>query len=313
MSSMLQNGNAESVQQVVRCIINITFDNHCRYICSKSGITAKLKNASTRLRDKTVTDLTNTACSNLEVSVAKDIEKEVDDAMRTGRVTKVSAPTASMKDSKKDDFEGLDDLLGPGKNKPAAKPAYTKPKPTNNDAFDDLDSLLDSGPSNKPSNTYNKPASKPPTTSYNKPAAKPVQNNNDFDDLDSLLDSGPSHKQPASKPPTFNKPASKPAAKPAHNNDFDDLDSLLDSGPSKNYQTKSATTEIDLDDLLDITPSKGGHKHQDDDIDSLLADIGGGKHNSNDDDLDDLLSGISGGSHGHNNDDIDDLLADLTK
>lgn len=61
-------GNQNSVCQVARCIVNITFDEHCRYMCVKNGLAAKLKSAAQRVRSSDVDDLTKTACSNMEVN-----------------------------------------------------------------------------------------------------------------------------------------------------------------------------------------------------------------------------------------------------
>jgi len=101
MTTILQTGNQNSVCQVTRCIVNITFDEHCRYMCVKAGIAAKLKNAAQRVRSSDVDELSKTACSNMEVGVSADIQKDVDEALRTGRVTKVSAPTSTQKEQKR--------------------------------------------------------------------------------------------------------------------------------------------------------------------------------------------------------------------
>jgi hypothetical protein len=66
-------------------------------MCTKNGISGKLKNAASRVRSSDVDELCKTACSNLEVSVSGDIQREVDDAIRTGKITKVNAPTSNLK------------------------------------------------------------------------------------------------------------------------------------------------------------------------------------------------------------------------
>jgi len=162
MTAILQSGSTNAVCQVTRCIVNITFDEHCRYMCVKAGIAAKLKNAASRVRDGSVTELSNTACSNLEVGVSGHVEREVDDALKSGKVTKVAAPTSQQKTVQVNkDFDGLDELLG-GSSKPSSTPSKPAPKQVSNAALDDLDSLLDgpSKPSQKPTPQASKPAPK---------------------------------------------------------------------------------------------------------------------------------------------------------
>jgi len=296
MSAILASGNQNSVCQVTRCIVNITFDEHCRYMCVKQGIGQKLKTAAARVRSADVDELCKTANSNLEVGVSGDIQKDVDNALRSGGITKVNAPTSNLKEQKKNDFDGLDDLLGASaSNKTYSQPARntTASKPSSS-ALDDLDSLLD-GPSTKPKPTAPSPR-----------RVDPPSNKNTLDDLDSLLD-GPSSKPKAptptqrveSKPQAAPQPAKTQAAKPAT---FDDLDDLLSTLPPK-QPTKPVPKKTDMDDidslLADVktAPKKTAAKpHYDDDIDSLLADLGNnkakpkGKQPSNE--IDDLLADL---------------------
>jgi len=305
MTTILQTGNQSSVCQVTRCIVNITFDEHCRYMCVKAGLSSKLKNAAQRVRSSDVDDLCKTACSNMEVGVSGDVQREVDDALRTGKVVKVSAPSSSMKEQKKNDFEGLDELLGgsSGNYKPATTQTKTTTKPSSS-ALDDLDSLLD-GPS------------KPKTTSYTPQkttTSQPAKKQTSFDDLDDLL-SNNAPTQP--KQPTQSKQQAK----------FDDLDDLLSGMTPANNKPKQQTKTAVIDDLDDLLGDIGKPvqkqaqtkpKNDMDDIDSLLADMKppskGSKHN--DDDIDSLLADLGsnkskGGNKGKSSNEIDDLLADL--
>jgi len=306
MTAILQSGNQSAVCQVTRCIVNITFDEHCRYMCVKAGLAAKLKNAASRVRGDDVNELTKTACSNMDVGVSANVSKEVDEKLRTGQITKITAPTSNLKEQKKNDFEGLDDLLG-SSGSTSYKPSQPKPtaKPTSS-ALDDLDSLLD-GPSSKPKTT-----TAAITQNVQKPVSQPAKKpQTSFDDLDDLLSSTPS----------------KPQAKPQPKNDIDDLF----SGMTQNKQpakTQQRTAVIDdLDDLLgdfgkppQKQPQKQPQKHTDmDDIDSLLADMqppskGGGHHKAQDDDIDSLLADLGSkknANKGKSSNEIDDLLADL--
>jgi len=306
MTQILQTGNQSAVCQVTRCIVNITFDEHCRYMCVKAGLAAKLKNAASRVRGDDVNELCKTACSNMEVGVSANVSKEVEEKIRTGQIQKISAPTSSLKEQKKNDFEGLDDLLGNAShtsyNKQAASKSASKPS---HQHMDDLDSLLD-GPSSKPAN-------KTTTVTAQNTKSQPAKKSN-FDDLDDLLGSTPS------------KPAqhqSKPTPK------HDDLDDLLGSvsAPNKSApktQTRTAVVMDDLDDLLGDLSNKPAQKpaqkqqpkNNMDDIDSLLADMQppskSGHKKAQDDDIDSLLADLGKNSKGKSsNNEIDDLLADL--
>lgn len=299
MTAILQTGNQNSVCQVTRCIVNITFDEHCRYMCVKSGLVAKIKNAAQRVRSADVDELSKTACSNLEVGVSGDVQREVDEALRTGKVTKVAAPTSNLKEQKKNDFEGLEELLGgstgtykqPTQNKPVAKPSSS--------ALDDLDSLLD-GPS-KPK----------PTPVQSKPVSQPAKKPTSFDDLDDLL---------ANATPTPKPQQQQPKPQPK----FDDLDDLLSGMAPPKQQPKTQTRTAvfdDLDDLLDLgqKPAQKPKNNDMDDIDSLLADMQApskSSHKHNDDDIDSLLADLGSNkskntNKGKSSNEIDDLLADL--
>jgi len=263
----------------------------------------KLKSAASRVRGEDVNDLCKTACSNMEVGVSGDVQREVDDALRTGKVTRVNAPLSTQKEKKTDDFAGLDDLIGTSSNPHRTNPNKPVSKPTSH-ALDDLDSLLD-GPS-KPKTQPVKTApvqSQPPkkaafddlddllsgSTPVAKPQPKPQQK---FDDLDDLL---------SGMAPTSNKPPPKTQTK---TDDFDDLDSLLNKPAAKPVSQPKPAPKSDMDDIDSLLadmqpPSKGkpGAPRTDDDIDSLLADLGANRPKQ--------------GAKGKSSSEIDDLLADL--
>jgi len=333
MGSILQNGATGSVSQVVRCIVNISHDDHCRHICVKQGLGAKIKAAASRVRDDDISDLAKTACSNLDIGVAGNIVSEVDEALRTGRVTKVVAPTSTLKHTAKNDFEGLDDLLGAHKSNAKPTPT-TQSKPVSKPALDDLDSLL---------NETVTVSYKPPVRNNNpapvQPKVEPKKNN--FDELDDLLGNT------NSKPVTQSKQTSnfddlddllgpsKPVAKPTPKNaQFDDLDDLLSEMGNKPVakpqptptNTNSKASMTDLDDLLGNltakpTPKPTPKRDDMDDIDSLLAEMSppskATNTKRNDDDIDSLLADLGSNktatrqSHQRSTNEIDDLLADL--
>lgn len=324
--SLIQSAPSASVQQAVRCIVNVTFDHHCRYQLTRSGAEQKLRSAASRTGDSTVASLVDTACKNFGVSVAADIQREVDEALRAGRITNVAAPSA-QKARVVDDFAGLDELLGNSAPAPKPQPSYAKPAPIQrqqSNALDELDDLLDDIPSKKPTPVVAaapKPSFAPPPPAAKKP--QPAE----FDDLDNLL-GNMSTPAPAPKPV-----APKPAApKPAQNNfgGLDDLDALLgDMAPAPPKPTPKAAPVHqnsgldDIDSLLaDMAPARASNNNfrggGDDDIDSLLADLDNdrsrGQSNYGDQSIDDLLAGLgpsSGSRPSHSRDAIDDLLNDL--
>jgi len=272
MTNILQTGPCETVLQVVRCIVNICFDDHCRHICVKQGFSGKLKNAASRVRNSDVEDLVKTACSNLEVLVSGDVQREVDDALRSGRVQRVNAPVASQREQATNDFEGLDDLLGGSSHKPVPSKQAVKPSAA---ALDDLDSLLEGVSKPKPTPVVQKPV----TTTAQKPYTPPPQQQaqKPKDDLDDLL-AGVSATAPTQRTATAGRSAT--SSKPVN---FDDLDDLLSgiggstNTASKSTQSKTQTrTADDLDDLIgNLSPPKRNNNNDLDDIDSLLADLGG--------------------------------------
>jgi len=243
----------------------------------------------------------------MEVGVSANVSKDVEEKIRTGQIQKISAPTSALKEQKKNDFEGLDDLLGNSSHTSYNKPTTSKPvsKPTYQQ-MDDLDSLLD-GPSSRP-------ATKTTTvTAQNTKVSQQPAKKSNFDDLDDLLGSTPS--KPAQQQP-------KPTPK------HDDLDDLLGSvntpnKPTPKTQTKTAVVMDDLDDLLGDLSNKPAQKpaqkqapknNNMDDIDSLLADMQppSKSKKAQDDDIDSLLADLGKNSKGKSsNNEIDDLLADL--
>jgi len=303
MAQILQNGSQNSVCQVTRCIVNISFDEHCRHMCVKSNMTNKLKSAAQRVRSSDVDDLCKTACANLDVGVSGDVQREVDDALRSGRVTTVAAPTSNIKEKKTDDFAGLDDLIGTASNSAHRTGPKTNPSKPTSSALDDLDSLLD-GPSSKPKSAVS-PAK--PVQPVHQPQSKP-KTAAAFDDLDDLLSSTPTKPQPQAKPQQkfddlddllSGMTPSKPKTQPK--DDFDDLDSLMGktAAPKSGNKPAAKNDMDDIDSLLaDMAPPSKGKpsaQHNNDDIDSLLADLGANKNKG----------------RAKSSNEIDDLLADL--
>jgi len=326
--SMIKNGDAVSVQQILRVIINITFDAHCRYLLASADAEKHVANASKRLGDAQVSQLSTTALKNLTVPAPPDVQADVEKAKSSGKIQGVLAPKANRRDAKSNDLEGLDDLIGDiSGNRGGAKPVGSgnRPaaQPSRSGGSDGLDDLL---------GELNTPSSKPaPARSNPPPAAKPQL-------------------QPA---------RAAPISKPAPKNDMGDLDDLLAdvSSPAPKPQPAPAGNLSDIDDLLaDIdAPKKNAPKPAPapakaaapapkasapppksnarmDDIDDLLADIGTSapppKSNAKQapppkpkqdlDDIDDLLDGIgTSGNKGGNQraaaggDDIDDLLSNI--
>eukprot|EP01125_Pyxidicula_operculata_P005724 TRINITY_DN1_c9_g1_i1.p1 TRINITY_DN1_c9_g1~~TRINITY_DN1_c9_g1_i1.p1 ORF type:complete len:671 (-),score=265.40 TRINITY_DN1_c9_g1_i1:90-2102(-) len=344
--NLLKGNDTQMLSQILRVIINISFDAHCRCMMQRASVDKTVDAVSKRVRDQTITQLCGTALKNLGVPCATDVQQEVD--QNSGKIRSVNAPK-SKAGAVENDLAGLDDLIGNISGKPASSNTYASSSSSSAASSsrqpaprDDLDDLL--GEVSKPSQPQSRPVatssaqSRPVATSTaSRPAQTSYSASSGGDDLDDLLNE-------VSKP--------KPAAKPAPKKDLDDIDDLLadiDKGrpaasSSASYNKKPSD---DIDDLLnDIAPSKPAArpvsqqpakpapKNDLDDIDSLLADIDSTpKRTSNysakasvsvaNDDIDDLLSGIEGNRGGNSfggntfgtttqaSDDIDDLLKDL--
>jgi len=349
--NLLKGSDTQMLSQILRVIINISFDAHCRCMMQRASVDKTVDAVSKRVRDQTISQLCGTALKNLGVPCATDVQQDVD--QNSGKIRSVNAPKSKVGAAVENDLAGLDDLIGNISGKPASSSnSYSssssssarQPAPR-----DDLDDLLGevSKPQSRPvasSTAQSRPVatssaqSRPVASSTaSRPAQPSYSASSGGDDLDDLLSE-------VSKP----KPA---AAKPAPKKDLDDIDDLLaDIGKGKPASSSSSSynkkPSDDIDDLLnDIAPSKpaarpvsqqpakSAPKNDLDDIDSLLADIDSTpKRTSNysskssvaNDDIDDLLSGIEGNSRGGNSfggntfgtttqasDDIDDLLKDL--
>jgi hypothetical protein len=282
----LLNADAQIVQQALRCIVNVTFDAHCRHMLVRSNAKVKIEASVSRVRDHTVSQLAETALKNFNVTVPENIKAEVENALASGSVKRVAAPTAQKSTAVDNAFAGLDELLGGSgaSSRPAPQPSRSQP-PRGGGGLDDLSDLLE----NVPSPTHYsapKPQSRDPlddlldmspppqvkkstTTTASASYHAPPPPSGGMDDLDALLG-------------TFS-PA-KPAAQPSYGNDLDNLLSDFAPKPQDMYGGPSRGGGLaDIDALLsDIggsstsrpshsTASRGGF----DDIDSLLADIGG--------------------------------------
>jgi hypothetical protein len=317
---ILQTGDAQIAQQALRCIVNVTFDAHCRFMLVRANAKTKIEAASNRLRDPTVSQLAETAVKNFSVSVPGDVQSEVERALASGVVKKVNAPTAQRSAAVDNAFAGLEDLLG-GSAAASSHTSYRTPPPATKpgrDPLDDLNDLLENVPQVK---THTPP---PPPTQPARgaaipkpPAVKPYSAPKPAKDpLDDLLDMSP--------PPKVNKPASSSG--------LDDLDTLLGgfSTPSKpSHGTSKPPSSSGLDDIDALLSGIGGggpskpttrsKGYDNDDIDSLLADIGGSKPHQRQgggesiDDLLDTFGGPSTGRSGHNSgfSAIDDILNGL--
>jgi len=302
----LLTGDASLVQQVLRCIVNVTFDAHCRYMLVRANAKAKIESCVSRLRDPTVSQLADTALKNFNVSVSSDVQQEVERALASGVVKKVNAPTAQRSTAVDNAFAGLDDLLGGS----SASPSHSRPNPTpaaraapppaashGRDPLDDLNDLLENVPTTQVKTYSSPPAAKPAArgvdplddlldmTPQVRKSTTPASNSSGLDDLDALLGG-------FGAPPPAAKPA--PAHHSAHHNAHNDLDDLLSDfgAPKPSHHSPSSYSS---------KPAGGGGL---DDIDALLSDIGGG--------------GASHSRPSHSNrgggggfDDIDSLLADI--
>jgi hypothetical protein len=342
---LVRTGDSATLQQVLRVIINICFDEPCRFLLQKADASAVINSVTGHSNDNNVYNLSSTAIKNLSVPVSGIIQNEVNQKLASGGIERIAAPKAQQHHHKAEiDSNEVDKLLGSygQKSQPSHQQHHQQhhqhhqppqhqqqhkapPKP----AHDDLDDLLKDDYSHKPAAKAPPPKSTPQKT-----------NQPNYDDLDLLMNDVKPTKPPAQKaPPSKGK------------NDLSDIDDLLsgiDTAPKKSNPPPRSTHD-DIDDLLagidTHKPKQAAHKpppaHSNDldDIDDLLSGMGPSHHSKkppahqhqhqhhhhqSNDDIDDLLEGIGGmsvgggyGHHGHGsyggNDDIDDLLSDLSQ
>jgi len=326
--NIVKNGDVASVQQILRVIINITFDAHCRYLLASADAEKHVANAGKRLGDAQVSQLSTTALKNLTVPAPPDVQQDVDNAKSGGRIKGVAAPKAQKRDAKSNDLEGLDDLIGDisGNKGAGSRPATaSKPPPSRGGGSDGLDDLLGelNTPSAKPAPARASPAAAPASKPASQPARAPISKpppKNNMGDLDDLL-------------AEVSTPAPKPQPASASNlNDIDDLLADIDAPKKPTVTTKAAPAKATAAPAK-AAPKSGGNKAAANDIDDLLADIGPSNpppraapaskpppKKQDLDDIDDLLDGINisnnnkgggGGRQAAGGDDIDDLLSNI--
>jgi hypothetical protein len=294
---LVRSRDPATIQQVLRVIINIAFDEHCRYQLQKADAAAVIQAATSQASDNTVFSLSSTALKNLSVPVPAAVQADVNHKHSSGHVEHISAPKASQQGKSEIDLKGLENVLGAygssgGAKKPTPAPhshqahSHTpqahahvqthKPPPPK--PVDDLDDLLDFQPTKKPE----------PVKSYTPPPPKPVaqptpaaSRGTGYDyDLDDLLHDV----KPAAKPVSAPK-STPPPPKAAPKNDLDDIDDLLAGIDTSKKPPPKPAAHDDIDDLLaDIephhhhkpapvksTPAKAPPKTDLDNIDDLLA------------------------------------------
>jgi len=320
------------LQQILRVMINVAFDGHCRALLVKRQGEKIVHEMTKRVSDPTVQSLATTALKNLSVPVATDIQSEVEEALRSGKALNRIAPPEARRKAAIDDLAALDDLVGDisrGKREhkvsgagsatsdsTASRPAPSalrsvEPVTKKSNAMDEI--VFDLAPPPRAPPGGGKPSAPPPAKST--PPAKGrdalddllndlppprSQKKANLDDIDALLaGTGSSSKSAPPPPPPANR--------------ADDLDALLSDIPRKSNTPKKNVATDDIDDLLSNLDKPRGKPAANDDIDSLLAGVGSAPAGGRRDEIDDLLSGIDGGgSKKSGMDAIDDLLADLT-
>jgi len=268
---LVRTGDAGTLQQILRVIVNITFDDQCRYLLQKNNAVSLIKHAVANITDSSIQTISNTALKNLNAPVSGALQKEVDNKLATGGVEQISATHAHQQGKSDIDLKGLDDVLSSyGSSATTRKPTATTTKPKQVQ-MDDLNDLLQ-GYDSTPSYSAPKKADPPkPTNTYKAPAKS-----SNYDDLDDLLDPPkPSNTYKAQPKPTNTYKA------PTKSNDYDDLDDLLNPKSTNTYKAPAKSTGYDdLDDLLNGVGSKPyqsskspGYKDDLDDIDDLLANL----------------------------------------
>jgi len=247
---LVRRADLITLQQVLRIIINISFDEHCRYMLQKADAPTVINAAASQAKDTNISSLTSTAIKNLNAPVPAAVRTEVDNKLSSGGVENISAPRAAQKVNSDIDLKGLDAVLdsygGGASRKPAAQynaspSAQYKPAAQSNASSTQYKPATQSY---TPPSTQYKPAAKsyaPPSTQY-----KPVDG---VDDLDDLLDAYTNKPEPAKPSYTPSKPSNQSPHVDYGYNDLDD-------GPSDyqpNYNRTPVTTRAnDLDDIDDL-------------------------------------------------------------
>jgi len=322
------------LQQILRVMINIAFDGHCRALLVKRGAERVLTDAQKRVKDPTVQSLSTTALKNLSVPVASDVQGEVDDALASGKATtRVAAPEARQK-AAIDDLAALDALVGDiakGKREHHVTSAgaanvdssASRPAPQHSGkaaaSRDPLDDLITELP----------PPSRPAAKASPAPSKLAGKKHDPLDDLLSDLPPPRSNQAGAGVSVSVGTPKKESSAPAKRNDTLDEIDALL-AGSSNKPATKKANASAldDLDALLAPSPSKGpssppppppppAPSRAQDDIDDLLSGFdkprsapAPSKSSSAADELDALLGGM-GPSSSANSNSIDDLLSGL--
>jgi len=326
------------LQQILRVVINIAFDGHCRALLVKRGAERVLTDAQRRVKDPTVQSLSTTALKNLSVPVASDVQGEVDDALASGKATtRVAAPEARQK-AAIDDLAALDALVGdiakgkrehhvtsPGAANVDSSASRPAPQHSGKGAGRDLlDELITDLPA----------PSRPVAKASPAPAkASPASAGKKHDPLDDLLSDLPpprSNQAGASVSVSVGTPKKETSAPAKRNDTLDEIDALLAGSSNKPAPKKANVSALDdLDALLAPSPSKGhssgppppppppAPSRGQDDIDDLLSGFdkprpspAPAKSSSAADELDALLGGM-GPSSSANSNSIDDLLSGL--
>jgi len=332
---LLNSSNLEIVTQIVRVIVNITFDESCRFQLVKNGAERSLNAADQKFRNPNLSNLITSALRNLSVPVSDSIGGGSSGGSSTYKPPQ-STPTS------KPQSNNLDDILNDISSSSTVKSSTTVTPPRN--------SVTNTPPRNT---VTNPPPSTNTRTSVMSNNTKPKSN--DFDDILSDI-SSLNVKSSVTVNPPLPPRNSTPTNMKSSTNDLDDILNDISSlnvnikssvsvnpppppPPSNDFNFSTTSTYVPPSNDRPITQRVSvAYKNDFDDIDALISgmsdnDFDKPKDNfgmpskvekSNLSDIDDLLSEIETKAttptttvsvektkRVSNLDDIDDILADL--
>eukprot|EP01129_Flabellula_baltica_P007571 TRINITY_DN2967_c0_g1_i1.p1 TRINITY_DN2967_c0_g1~~TRINITY_DN2967_c0_g1_i1.p1 ORF type:complete len:679 (-),score=165.79 TRINITY_DN2967_c0_g1_i1:90-2039(-) len=327
----IRSGSLQLVTQLVRVIINITFDEYCRHQLVKAGAETILDQADVRLKNGQLSGLVTSALKNLSVPVSDSTMQAVGDAPApsteryvepsvtvniSNTVSNVSTPPAGTNKpanvntpppAKHDD---IDDILGEisslGSTTKVEKKTTTPPQkqtpPPKSNASDALDDILDDIASltNDKKNAPPPKKETPPPTTVTTTTKTSSNNSNDLTDIDDILaDLGNPVPKKVSVTASVessgsrNRPVTQRVSQ-AFRDDFNDIDALLSGISDDDLLTfnEPTTTTVDFGDIDDLLNDLGGSKP--------TKQPAPAKSTTNFDDIDDILADLSSGPSAKN-------------
>jgi len=284
---LIKSNSVELVIQVVRIIINIAFDEICRYQLVQAQTETLLKAADSRLKNKNLSDLIASALKNLSVPVSEEISGSRGNTGNTG-----NTGTTQTRPQKNDIDNILEDMQ---------TQTYVPPK-TQTQTQTRTEIRTETNPRGTINQTKTETKTFSPQVQQSRNVSVEVKNNtpkSTLDDLDDILKDITTQPLTSNKTTTNIMEQTKLKDRPItqrisqkYKNDFDDIDQLLSGMNTENLDDVVMETNFE-------EPNEEIEKKDPYDIDDILNDI-------------DKPQNTPPPRNTTNLDDIDDILKDLT-